>query len=164
MDGLINLLPKVLLSAGDSAEARQQCVFAAWTSVVGRHVSRVTSPLDLDRKRLRVAVLDDGWRVQLKRMSGQIAFKINAVLGSPEVKTIELAVNEKKVRSAHPAPARITFDAPDEYATPLRERADLIPDQQLRESFLRVAGKCLERSARSTEQSRNENWAHNSER
>jgi len=156
-------LPRVLRLAGDSPEARQQCVFAAWVSVVGSQVSRVTTPLGLDKKRLVVAVLDDGWRIQLKRMSGQIVFKINAVLGSAEVKAIDLAVNENKVHAAHPAPAGIKFSAPAEYALPLREKADLIPDKGLREAFLRVAGKCLERSATSDRQTRNGPRTHNSD-
>jgi hypothetical protein len=152
MEGLTKLLPQVLRGVADCPEAREQCVFAAWVSVVGRNVSRVTAPLALNQKRLLVAVLDDAWRVQLKRISGQIAFKINAILGTAEVRAIDLAVNEKKVHAAHPAPARIAFSALYDYAGPLREKAELIPDPALRAAFLRVAGKCLERSAESNGQ------------
>ena len=150
MEGLTSLLPRVLLGAGGSDEAREQCVYAAWVAVVGTQVSRVTTPVGLYQYRLVVAVLDDSWRIQLKKMSGQIVFKINAVLGAAVVKTIDLAVNEKKVRAAHPSQAPISFTSPAEYALPLREKADLIPDQDLREAFLRVAGKCLERTSMST--------------
>jgi len=149
MEGLTSLLPKVLLEAGGSDEAREHCVCAAWVAVVGSQVSRVTTPIGLYQKRLVVAVLDNSWRVQLNKMSGQIAFRINALLGAAVVRTIDLAVNEKKVHAAHPSQAPVTFLAPAEYALPLREKADLIPDQDLREAFLRVAGKCLERTSTS---------------
>ena len=153
MDGLTSLLPRVLREAGDSPEALEQCVFAAWVSVVGNHVSRVTAPCGLQQKRLLVAVLDDSWRIQLKRMSNQIIFEINAILGSVAVRAIDLAVNEARVCAAHPQRPRVTFSAPAEYALPLRQKADLIPDQDLREAFLRVAGKCLERAAARSGQS-----------
>jgi hypothetical protein len=147
MEGLTSLLPRVLRESGDSPEAVEQCVFAAWVSVVGSHVSRVTAPLGLNQKHLLVAVLDDSWRIQLQKMSNQIVFKINAILGSVAVRTIDLAVNKARVCAAHPQRAPVTFSAPAEYALPLRQKADLIPDQDLREAFLRVAGKCLERAA-----------------
>ena len=153
MEGLTSLLPRVLREAGDSPEAVEQCVFAAWVSVVGGHVSRVTAPLGLHQKRLLVAVLYDSWRTQLRKMSNQIVFKINAVLGSVAVRTIDLAVNENKVCAAHPERPQVTFSAPAEYALPLRQNADLIPDHDLREAFLRVAGKCLERAATRSGQS-----------
>ena len=154
MQGLTSLLPHVLRQAGDSPEAREQCVYAAWAGVVGSQVSKVTTPVGFHEKRLVVAVLDDSWRLQLKKMSAQIAFRINAVLGSAEVRTIDMAVNENKVHAAHPASATVTFLAPSEHAMPLREKAGLIPDPDLREAFLRVAGKCLERaSARTVQQS-----------
>ena len=164
MEGLTSLLPKVLRGAGDSAEAREQCVFAAWTSVVGSQVSRVTAPLGLHQNRLAVAVLDDTWRIQLKKMSAQIAFKINAILRSPVVKAIDLAVSEKRVHAAHPAPARVAFSGPATYAIPLRQNAGLIPDQDLRDAFLRAAGKCLERTAMKTRQSSNETRTDNTNR
>jgi hypothetical protein len=110
--------------------------------------------MGLDQRRLLVAVLDDSWRVQLRKMSNQIVFKINATLGSVVVRAIDLAVNENEVYAAHPAPTAIVFSAPAEYALPLRQRADLIPDHELREAFLRVAGKCLERAATRSGQSR----------
>ena len=153
MEGFTSLLPTVLRQAGDSPEALEQCVFAAWVSVVGSHVSRVTAPLGLHQKHLLVAVLDDSWRIQLKKMSNQIAFKINAILGSVAVKAIDLAVNKSSVYAAHPERAPVTFSAPAQYALPLRKKADLIPDHDLREAFLRVAGKCLERAAARTGQS-----------
>jgi hypothetical protein len=116
-------------------------------SVVGRNVSRVTAPIGFNNKRLLVAVLDEAWRVQLKRISGQITFKMNSILGSPEVQAIDVTVNERKVHAAHPAPAPIAFRAPYDYAIPLREKADLIPDSALRDAFIKAAGKCLERIA-----------------
>lgn len=147
MEGLTSLLPRVLRGAGDSPEAVEQCVFAAWVSVVGRQVARVTAPLRLHQKRLSVAVLDDGWRRQLKAISGQITFKINAALGAAEVRAVDLAIDRAKVHAAHPDPGRVTFSATLEHTLPLQENADLIPDPVLRDAFLRVAGKCLERNA-----------------
>jgi hypothetical protein len=145
---LLKLLPQMLRHAGDSDEARQQAVFAAWSAAVGSQVRRATTPVRLEKKTLIVAVADANWRTQLRRMSGQALFKLNSLLGTPTVTLIEFVVNPDLVVHQAQAPDEITFIAPDKQALPLKADAEKIPDPEIRATFLRAAGKCLERRAK----------------
>jgi predicted nucleic acid-binding Zn ribbon protein len=141
------LVPQMLLRASDSDEAREQAVFAAWVIVVGSPVRKVTVPVRLERKTLIVAVPDTTWRTQLKSMSGQILFKLNSVLGSPVVTTIEYVVNPNLISSEDEPSREIAFTAPEKQVAELQEQAERIPDPEIRRAFLNAAGKCLERRA-----------------
>lgn len=138
----------MLRHAGESDEAREQAVFAAWAASVGRQVRRATAPIRLERKTLIIAVADETWRAQMKRVSGQALFRLNSLLGSPTVTTIEYIINPDLIFHEIDAPEEITFIAPDKQALPLRKDADRIPDPEIRDAFLRAAGKCLERRAK----------------
>ena len=148
MTSLAKLLPRLLLQAGDSQEAREQSVFAAWSVSVGRQVHKATAPVRLEGKTLVVAVVDSTWSAQLSGMRGQIIFKINSLLGAALVSRLQLVTNEELVRCVHQMPAEVRFVAPDEQAQPLGEKAERIEDPELRNLFLRAAGKCLDRRAR----------------
>jgi predicted nucleic acid-binding Zn ribbon protein len=142
---LLMLVPQMLRHAADSDEAREQAVFAAWLVAVGGPIRGVTAPVRLERKTLIVAVPDATWRTQLTSMRGQALFKLNSLLGAPLVTTIEYVINPGLI-SRHPeAPREFKFTAPEKEAQPLREAADRIADSEIREAFLRAAGKCLER-------------------
>jgi hypothetical protein len=142
------ILPKLLLNAGDNDEAREQAAFAAWVAAAGANVSKVTAPVRLEQKTLIVATSDETWRTQLRAIAGQLVFKLNAILGLPTVARLDLIVNPGAVRAAHQSPPKVTFKAPDDQALPLRDSAANIPLPQLRDLFLRAAGKCLDRRAR----------------
>lgn len=148
LTSLLRLLPQLLRQAGDSDEAREQAVFAAWAAAVGNQVRKATAPVRLERKTLIVAVADTTWRTQLKRISGQALFKLNSLLGQPTVTGIEYVVNPDFVHESLPPPQKIEFIAPDLQALPLREKADAIENPEVRAAFLRAAGKCLERRAK----------------
>lgn len=148
MTSLLKLLPQMLRHIGDSAEARQQAVFAAWTAVVGRQVRKVTQPLHLERKTLIVAVPDQTWRAQLDRIKGQALFRLNSLLGAPIVTTIEFVINPDSISDPSPAPESFQFVAPEKAALPLSDDAARISDPELRHAFLRAAGKCLERRSK----------------
>jgi hypothetical protein len=150
MNQLSELLPLLLRHVGDSEEARQQSVLAGWTLAAGHHLRRVTAAMRLERKTLLVAVRDATWRAQLTRFSGQALFKLNSILGAPLVTAIEFVINPEEVERHNPEPdsSQVIFTAPDEQAAALRAQADAISNPQIRASFLRAAGKCLERRAR----------------
>ena len=145
---LLKLLPLMLRNVGDSDEAREQAVFAAWSAAVGSQVRRVTTPIRLERKTLIVAVSDANWRAQLNRIRGQALFKLNSLLGAPAVTSIEFVVNPELVAEQTAPPHLITFAAPDLQALSLKADAEKIPDPEIRDTFLRAAGKCLERRAK----------------
>lgn len=148
MTSLLTLLPQMLRHAGDSDEAREHAAYAAWTATIGSQLRRVTAPVRLERKTLVVAVLDTTWRAQMKKIAGQLVFRLNSLMGAPVVTAIEFVVNRELVESSLPSPQEVTFTAPDKQASSLRENADRIPDPEMRETFLRAAGKCLDRRAK----------------
>jgi hypothetical protein len=145
---LLQLVPQMLRHAGDSDEVREQAVFAAWLVAVGGPIRKVTTPIRLERRTLIVAVPDATWRTQLTSMRGQALFKLNSLLGAPLVTTIEYVINPKVIVRESEAPREFSFTAPEEQTLPLREQADQIPDPEIRETFLRAAGKCLERTTK----------------
>ena len=145
---LLMLVPQMLLRASDSDEAREQAVFAAWLVIVGGPVRKVTAPIRLERKTLIVAVPDSTWRTQLMSMRGQGLFKLNSLLGSPVVTTIEYVVNPTLIGPEREASDEVKFVAPERQVAGLREQADQIPDPEIRRVFLSAAGKCLERRAK----------------
>jgi hypothetical protein len=81
-------------------------------------------------------------------MRGQALFKLNSVLGSPVVTTIEYVVNPDLVVTEDEHKQEVKFTAPERQVAELREQADLIPDPEIRRAFLNAAGKCLERRAK----------------
>ena len=148
MTDLLKLVPQMLRHSADSDEAREQAVLAAWLIAVGGPIRKATAPIRLERKTLIVAVPDATWRTQLMSMKGQVLFKLNSLLGAPLVTTIEYVVNPELIVREPEASHEVKFTAPEKEALPLRERADRIPDPEIRETFLRAAGKCLERTAK----------------
>jgi predicted nucleic acid-binding Zn ribbon protein len=145
---LLSIVPQMLRKAADSDEAREQAVCAAWVVAVGGPIRKVTAPIRLERKTLIVAVPDATWRAQLMSMRGQALFKLNSLLGSPLVTMIEYVVNPGLIVQDSSAPQEVKFTAPEKQVTALREQADRIPDPEIREIFLRAAGKCLERTTK----------------
>ena len=149
MRDLLKLLPIVLRKAGDYEEVREKAVFAAWIGAVGPQLRQVSSPLKFERKTLIVAVTTTDWQVQLRRIKGQVLFKLNSLLGSPTVTTLEFVVNPSMIR---PVPQHLSqsvdFVAPEAFARSLADNADAIADPEIRDAFLRAAGKCLDRRNR----------------
>jgi Dna[CI] antecedent DciA-like protein len=145
---LLMLVPQMLRHAGESDEVREQAVFAAWLVAVGGPIRRITAPVKLERKTLIVAVPDSTWRTQLQSMRGQALFKLNSLLGAPLVTTIEYVVNPDAIVRQPEISREVKFTAPEKQALPLRGQAERISDPDIRETFLRAAGKCLERRAK----------------
>lgn len=142
---LLMLLPQMLRQSGDSDEAREQAVFAAWLVAAGGPIRKATAPVRLERKTLIVAVPDATWRAQLMTMRGQALFKLNSLLGAPLVTSIEYVVNPDLIVREPETPRQVKFTAPEKQALPLVGPAGQIPDPDIRATFLRAAGKCLER-------------------
>lgn len=147
MTQLLTLIPRILRRTDDSDQGREQSVFASWFVAVGTHIRRVTNPVKLERKTLIVAVLDAAWRTQLRSVSGELLFKLNSLLGAPLVTSIDFVVNPSLIPAEAQPPGSIRFVAPEKQAEPLRKAAGAIPNPEVREAFLRAAGKCLERRA-----------------
>jgi hypothetical protein len=148
MTELLKLLPTIIRNSGESDEAREQAVCAAWLVAVGSQIRQISSPLKVERKTLIVAVASTTWRSQLRRMRDPLLFKLNSLLGSPVITTIEFVINPDMINPALRKPQEVSFVAPYEHQEKLREKADAIPNEALRDTFLRAAGKCLDRRNR----------------
>jgi hypothetical protein len=57
-------------------------------------------------------------------------------------------INPRLIVQESEVTREVTFTASEELTLPLREQADRIPDPEIRETFLRAAGKCLERTTK----------------
>lgn len=146
MNSLLKMLPTMIRLAGDNEEVREQAVFASWRIAAGDGVVNVCEPFRLYRKQLIIAVLDQTWKKQMERISGEYLFKINSMLGAPLVTFIEFRVDRKFVlRSRKTEERAFEFHHTHEIEEELRSSATCIKDDALREKFLRAAAKCLER-------------------
>ncbi|HEY6328372.1 MAG TPA: DciA family protein, partial [Blastocatellia bacterium] len=102
MNELINILPQMLLKTGSGDEVREQAARAAWVATAGEQISNATAALRLENKTLIIAVMDETWRAQLRNISPQLLFKLNALLGQRcPIGRLEFTVNETAVGSAH---------------------------------------------------------------
>lgn len=145
MNELINILPQMLLKTGSSDEVREQAARAAWVAAAGLQISTVTAALRLESKTLIIAVTNEMWRAQLRNISPQLLFKVNALLGQQcPISRLEFTVNENAVSSVHLNPRTVEFTAPDEKASFLEDAAAEMPPA-LGTALMRAAGKCLER-------------------
>jgi hypothetical protein len=149
MNELLNYIPLVLRQAGDSEEARQNVVLAAWTVLAGKEIRQISMALRVERKTLIIAVKNGLWQKQLRAMSGEILFRLNSLLGAPAITTLEFVVNPDMIGANPKSPTEdVNFVAPEKYAARLEEEAAAIQNKELRELFLRAASRCLDRRHR----------------
>jgi hypothetical protein len=147
MNSLLKMLPMILRLLGDNEEAREQAVFASWRAAAGEGVASVCAPFRLYRKQLIIAVLDQTWKKQMEKISGEYLFKLNSTLGAPMVTFIEFRVDRNHVMQSRKQEEKtFEFHHTNELEEELRPSAACIRDEALREKFLRAAAKCLERN------------------
>ncbi len=145
MDQLIKTLPAILKASGNSEEVRQAACIAAWKQAVGEGLSIHAIPIQLLHQTLVVVIADNMWLRQLEQMRSQLLSRLNAVLGQPLVKSIELRVDPKTMAArGHQA---VTKDKAVDYQVPaeLMNAAAGIEDVALRRAFLGAATSCVRR-------------------
>jgi predicted nucleic acid-binding Zn ribbon protein len=156
MDSLIKALPAILKAAGAAEEVAEAACIAAWRHAVGAglkdHALAVQLQGQTQNQTLVVVVADNIWKRQLEQMCGQLLFRLNAVLGQPLVKSIELRVDPKmllKTRQSEATPGQ--GQRPTDYSVPaeLLSAAAGIEDAQLRRAFLGAAASCVKRLEKS---------------
>ncbi len=143
MDAIIKLIPSMIKQANYSEEICESASFVAWRLVAGHSITQVTTPKRLIRKTLLIAVVDQTWKKELEKMSSQLLFQINTILGSPLIKGFDFyiaptEVKPKKINKPKPLQKNIPVDPV------ILEGARKITDPSLQERFLNVAGKYLE--------------------
>jgi hypothetical protein len=158
---LFRTLPGLLDEVDGSEVAREAIVFAAWRRIAGDALAEHTVPLRLVNGKLSVAVSSITWQRQLKDLCGQMLFKLNAALGAPVVKFVELQIDEPavlrermKMVDSSAAEYALRREAEKEVSPELIAAADRFEDPELRKQFLLAAGNCLVRKKRSGSKSR----------
>jgi len=154
MEDLFQALPKLLRAAGESEEVLEAASFAAWRRVAGEALRGCAVPFRLFNKRLVVSVPDTTWRKQLEKVSPQLVFRLNSLLGQAVVTYVEFRVDPQTVREER-ARLRTTRyekltqeDAALSRAVELGDAASAIHDEDLRRRFLLAAGSCMNRRSR----------------
>lgn len=143
MQEIAKIIPQLLRMTQHSEEfAESACAFA-WRVSVGRAISRVSLPGKLYGKTLKVTVIDETWKRQLQRMSSQILFKMNALLGTAMVTSLDFCVDTEAVEQAH---RPLTFPVTNVPLTDpkLLEASQRISNNKLREQFMKTASKYLQ--------------------
>jgi hypothetical protein len=146
MNSLLKLMPTMMRLSGDNEAVREQAAFAAWRFVTGQQIAHSCIPLKLEQKHLIVAVLDEAWKKQMERVSGDFLFRLNSVVGAPIVTLIEFRIDYEFVKATQAAtPKPPVFEHTQELTDELSPAAAHIKDEALRAQFLRAAAKYLER-------------------
>ena len=147
MDNILKLMPEIMRLSGNQEEVCEKAIYATWNLLVGEQVRRNCTPFRLFKKTLFIAAKDATWRKQLEQMSGQILFKLNSTLGAPYVTHLEFRTNPKLVNSTRNEDPKVEFHNLPLHEAEVAPAASRIKDRDLRQAFLRAAGKCLDRVA-----------------
>src|SRR5919205_2361003 len=152
MDELFKALPQLLRAAGESEEVSEAAAFAAWRRVAGEAMRGCAVPFRLYNRTLVIAVPDVTWRNQLEKVSPQLIFRLNSLLGQALVTYIEFRVDPQTVGRERARARRTQYERLVEEERALRRAAELhdaasaIHDEDLRRRFLPPAGSCMNRT------------------
>ncbi len=152
MDELFKALPQLLRAAGESEEVSEAVAFAAWRRVAGEAMRGNAVPFRLYKKTLVIAVPDATWRKQLEKVSPQLIFRLNSLLGQALVTYVEFRVDAQTVGRERARTRRAQYERLVEEENALRraseldDAADAIHDDDLRRRFLLAAGSCMNRT------------------
>jgi len=144
MNQLIKSLPGVLRASRNSPEVAEAAAIAAWKHAAGEGLKDRAVPINLENRKLIVAVADVIWQKQLRSMRAQLLFRINSILGQPVVGEIEFVIDAKL---AMPVEQQNQEDESFDNEVPLElwSAANAISDKELRRSFLKAAMHSLKR-------------------
>ncbi len=141
---------KNIVKEFDSPEMRIAAASTAWKTGVGEELSNHTAFIELDKKRLFIAVSGEMWKKQLEKMSGRLVYLMNQELGNGSVNFIEFVVDPAKVAAEQTRDPDLTAKniererrAAAEVTPELEDAASTINNEQLREIFLGAAASSL---------------------
>ena len=150
MEDLIKALPGLLRAAGETEEVAQAAAFVAWRRVAGEPLRGQAVPFRLYRKTLVVAVADATWQKQLEKISPQLLFRLNSLLGQALVTYVEFRIDPKTIKAARERlrAEEINRAAQEQRALQraggLNDAANAIKDPALRRRFLLAAGSYID--------------------
>jgi Protein of unknown function (DUF721). len=151
MQDIFSALPVLLDQHGENEDVRRSVIFAIWKRVAGDSLLEHAVPVRLADMTLTIAVADRNWQRNLMELSREMLFRMNFILGSPQIKFIEFVIDKSALggpRDRSGDRANAEAEALDEINEPLRKAADVIENDDLRRKFLLAAGSCLARERR----------------
>ena len=151
MEQLINSLPALLQAAGNAEEVTEAAALAVWNRVAGAGLRQQTIAISLQKQKLTVAVADSVWQQQLESLSGQLLFRLNALLGQGTIRFIEFRVDPRALQTRQQQYSASQNSPEDKRWSAktipfeLVSAAATIHDPDLRRAFLGAANNCLRR-------------------
>jgi hypothetical protein len=127
--------------------AMRAIVFAAFKKALGKSAVQYAVPADLDNDVLVISVYDKTWKRNLESLSPAILAKITAIVGFSVIRRIEFRIAGPEVfiqgksddLRKYPKAKANAPKCPDE----IRQKAQIIRDPALRQTFTEAAGACL---------------------
>lgn len=143
MEPLIKTLPAILRAGGDSDEVIEAAAIAAWKYIAGTQLSQQAVGGRVSGKTLFIAVADAIWKKQLESMAGQLLFRLNSVLGQPVISRLEFWIDPSIEQVATRDQIRDSEieNTANDVSLELWQAANAIHDKQLRQVFLKAAGR-----------------------
>jgi hypothetical protein len=138
MKDLFELLPGLLKAFPETEEVREAVVFAVWQKAGGEGLEPHSIPVELNKKRLTVAVRDKIWKRHLESMAPQLLCRLNALLRSPVVNFIELIINEElfeQTENKQTDKNLADLKLSEQIGSEVSESAKVIKDPALRAKF-----------------------------
>lgn len=141
MEELIRAVPSLLDEMLPDGWDRGPLVFAAWRKTAGEPLRKRTLPVKYCDRRLTVAVEDRVWKRHLEDLSGEILYRLSALLGHGVVTFLEFRVDKDLIERAAGMTPRNSAERKTRISTshPAYSASAAIEDQTLRESFLEFA-------------------------
>jgi hypothetical protein len=144
MEAVFRTLGKVVSEFEEDERLRDSLVFSVWRQIAGQAIDQASEPLELEQKKLKIAVADENWQRHLTDLTPEMIFKLNSALKRSEVEFIQFVVDEKAVKRG--APENFVSEGQLAEIVPLlQSSAASIKDRDLRKTFLQAAASALAR-------------------
>jgi hypothetical protein len=146
MIDLSHLLPKLVTASCGNDELLETAAKVALTQVAGQGIRKHVKPFRLYRKTLIVAVPDAIWQRQLHQMTAEFVRRVNGLLGSEVVNSIEFRIDQSVAKQHVSLPRTVAREtSSSKIPNDIIDAARTISDPDLRQLFQRAAANCVTR-------------------
>ena len=142
MNDLSFLLPGFLRQLHFSEELTGELVTALWKNVVGETLARNARPLRMRESTLVLTVSSEAWKKELFSLRFEILKRLERLLGSPKISSLELRVDPWMTAVCTPVTKPLRSQPSTE---PSGLALDSISDPELRRSLAAAAASYFDR-------------------
>lgn len=140
------LLPKLVTASSGNQQLLESAATLAWQRVAGQGLRNQVVPFRLYRRTLIVAVSDAIWQKQLHQMTSEFVTRINRLLGTEVIDSIEFRIDSATVEQNRTIRDVTASDRTARIPPPeIVDASAAIKDSELRQLFTRAAANCLSR-------------------